>query len=42
MPGAVLIAGTNGAGRTIFARPLAFPNAAFLDADEIQREGGAL
>jgi predicted ABC-type ATPase len=45
MPGAVLIAGANGAGRTTFARhfvPMAFPNATFLNADEIQREGGAL
>lgn len=45
MPEAVLIAGANGAGKTTFARhfvPLAFPNAAFLNADEIQREGGAL
>jgi len=45
MPDAVLIAGANGAGKTTFARhfvPLAFPNAEFLNADEIQREGGAL
>jgi len=45
MPESVLIAGANGAGKTTFARhfvPLAFPNAAFLNADEIQREGGAL
>lgn len=45
MPEAVLIAGANGAGKTTFARhfvQLAFPNAAFLNADEIQREGGAL
>lgn len=45
MPEAVFIAGANGAGKTTFARyfvPLAFPNAAFLNADEIQREGGAL
>ena len=32
-------------GKTTFAGPfvpLAFPNAAFLNADEIEREGGAL
>ena len=45
MPEAVLIAGANGAGKTTFARhyvPRFFPNAEFLNADEIQREGGAL
>ena len=45
MPEAVCIAGDNGVGKTTFARhfvPLAFHNAAFLNADEIQREGGAL
>ncbi len=41
MPDAVIIAGANGAGKTTFARsfvPDAFPNARFLNADEIQRE----
>ena len=41
MPDAVLIAGANGAGKTTFAMnfvPLAFPDAEFLNADEIQRE----
>lgn len=45
MPEAVLIAGANGAGKTTFARhfvPLAFPQAEFLNADEIQREGGSM
>jgi len=45
MPEAVIIAGANGAGKTTFARhfvPLAFPNAEFLNADEIQHEGGSL
>jgi predicted ABC-type ATPase len=45
MPEAVILGGANGAGKTTFARhfvPLAFPNAAFLNADEIQREGDAL
>jgi predicted ABC-type ATPase len=40
---AVLIAGANGAGKTTFARrllPAAYPEARFLNADEIQREGG--
>ena len=42
MPEAVLIAGANGAGKTTFARhfvPATFPDAIFLNADEIQREG---
>jgi len=42
MAEAVLIAGANGAGKTTFARhfvPEAFPDAVFLNADEIQREG---
>lgn len=41
MTDAALIAGCNGAGKTIFARtfvPAAFPDAVFLNADEIQRE----
>lgn len=41
MPDAILIAGCNGAGKTTFARnfvPSAFPDAVFLNADEIQRE----
>ncbi len=41
MPEAILIAGCNGAGKTTFARtfiPTAFPDAVFLNADEIQRE----
>jgi len=45
MPEAVIIAGANGAGKTTFARhfvPLAFPNAEFLNADEILHEGGSL
>lgn len=40
-PVAVVIAGPNGAGKTTFARqfiPLLHPGAAFLNADEIQRE----
>lgn len=40
-PTAVVIAGPNGAGKTTFARqfiPLLHPGAAFLNADEIQRE----
>jgi predicted ABC-type ATPase len=40
MPIAVLIAGSNGAGKTTLARrllPLAYPDARFLNADEIQR-----
>lgn len=44
MPDAVLIAGANGAGKTTFAMnfvPRAFPAAEFLNADEIQQEGGA-
>lgn len=43
MPDAVLIGGVNGAGKTTFARnlvPRAYPDAIFLNADEIQREGG--
>lgn len=43
MVDAVLIAGANGAGKTTFARrllPAAYPDARFLNADEIQREGG--
>lgn len=41
MPLAVLIAGANGAGKTTLARrllPLAYPEARFLNADEIQRK----
>jgi predicted ABC-type ATPase len=44
MPDAVIIAGANGAGKTTFARhfvPMAFPNAVFLNADEIQAESAA-
>ena len=44
-PEAVLIAGANGAGKTTFAREflhVRYPGASFLNADEIQREGGAL
>jgi len=40
MPAAVLIAGSNGAGKTTLARrllPLVYPDALFLNADEIQR-----
>ena len=43
MPDAVLIAGANGAGKTTLARrllPAAYPDARFLNADEIQREEG--
>jgi predicted ABC-type ATPase len=39
---AIVIAGANGAGKTTFARqfvPVAYPDAEFLNADEIQREG---
>lgn len=44
-PEAVLIAGANGAGKTTFAREflhVQYPDASFLNADEIQREGGPL
>ena len=40
---AVLIAGANGAGKTTLAREVLhvrYPGASFLNADEIQREGG--
>jgi predicted ABC-type ATPase len=43
VPEAVLIAGANGAGKTTFAREflhVRYPGASFLNADEIQREGG--
>ena len=43
MPDAVLIGGANGAGKTTLARrllPAAYPDARFLNADEIQREKG--
>jgi predicted ABC-type ATPase len=39
----VIIAGANGAGKTTFARnllPVSHPDCLFLNADEIQREGG--
>ncbi|MFT6078903.1 MAG: putative ABC-type ATPase [Planctomycetota bacterium] len=42
VPEAVLIAGANGAGKTTFAREylqVRYPDATFLNADEIQREG---
>lgn len=41
-PEAILIAGANGAGKTTFARgflSVCYPDASFLNADEIQREG---
>lgn len=41
---AILIAGANGSGKTTFARqflPVQYPDAEFLNADEIQREGVA-
>ena len=44
MTTAVLIGGANGAGKTTFARslvPLLHPGAAFLNADEVAREGYA-
>lgn len=44
MPEAVIIAGANGAGKTTFARefvPVRFPNARFINADEISRESEA-
>ena len=44
MTDAVLIGGANGAGKTTFARslvPLLHPGAAFLNADEVAREGYA-
>ena len=43
MPRAILFGGVNGAGKTTFARgllALGAPGAAFLNADEIQRELG--
>lgn len=43
VPEAVLIAGANGAGKTTFARKFlhaGYPDARFLNAEEIQREGG--
>ena len=43
-PRAILIAGANGAGKTTFAREVLYvryPIVTFLNADEIQREGGA-
>ncbi len=42
VPDAILIAGANGAGKTTFARQilrLQYPEAEFVNADEIQREG---
>ncbi len=42
---AILIGGANGAGKTTFARqllPLEYPEAVFLNADEIQRQSGPL
>lgn len=39
---AILIAGANGAGKTTFARQflhVRYPEATFLNADEIQKEG---
>jgi len=39
---AIIIAGANGSGKTTFARqfvPVQYPDAEFLNADEIQREG---
>ena len=45
MPEAVIIAGANGAGKTTFARefvPARFPDAQFINADEISRESEAL
>ena len=44
MPEAVIIAGANGAGKTTFARefvPARFPDAMFINADEISRESDA-
>lgn len=41
MPDAILICGANGAGKTTFGRqllPLLYPEAVFLNVDEIQRE----
>lgn len=43
-PDAILIAGANGPGKTTFARQflhVRYPDASFLNADEIQREGPA-
>lgn len=45
MPEAVIIAGANGAGKTTFARefvPMRFPDAQFINADEISRESDSL
>eukprot|EP00752_Nemacystus_decipiens_P013674 g12127.t1 len=45
MPEAVIIAGANGAGKTTFARefvPVRFPDAQFINADEISRESEVL
>ena len=42
MPCAVLVAGANGAGKTTFVRQflhVRYPDAEFLNSDEIQREG---
>ncbi len=41
VPNAVVVAGANGAGKTTFTRqflPAQYPDAVFLNADEIQRE----
>ena len=41
VPDAILIAGANGSGKTTFARQvlrLRYPEAEFINADEIQRE----
>jgi hypothetical protein len=42
-PTAILIAGANGSGKTTFARqvlPMLHAGVAFINADEIQRQGG--